>query len=190
MLIISDIHGCKKTLEALLKKCPDDELVFAGDLVDRGPDSSGVIQFAIDNKVPTVMGNHEHMLLDHFVNGLIYEDGLWVYNGGGFKVEVHHLEWIRNLPFRLTYGDLTVQHTAYEEGIRTFYYMPEVWYRGFPKRNREGFIVFGHTPSKEPIIENDFAMIDTGCAYYDRGYGILTALQYPQMRIFQQEYCD
>ena len=43
---ISDIHGCYKTLLALLDKIAfskADELYILGDYVDRGPDSKGVI---------------------------------------------------------------------------------------------------------------------------------------------------
>lgn len=40
--IISDVHGCYKTLLALIDKLPnkkDSKIVFVGDLVDRGANS-------------------------------------------------------------------------------------------------------------------------------------------------------
>ncbi len=83
MIIISDIHGCYKTLLKLLKQCPDEQLVFLGDLVDRGPDSASVVRFAMDNKIPTLMGNHEDLMLsDHGLSPIEYDNGLWAYNGG------------------------------------------------------------------------------------------------------------
>ena len=43
---IGDIHGCLKTLNALLDKIDfstEDTLIFLGDYIDRGPDSEGVL---------------------------------------------------------------------------------------------------------------------------------------------------
>lgn len=43
---IGDVHGCRSQLDALLSAvapAADDRLIFLGDLVDRGPDSKGVI---------------------------------------------------------------------------------------------------------------------------------------------------
>jgi serine/threonine protein phosphatase 1 len=45
-LAIGDIHGCRRALSTLLdavKPKKNDQLVFLGDYVDRGPDSPGVI---------------------------------------------------------------------------------------------------------------------------------------------------
>ena len=43
---IGDIHGCAKALRSLIEVIdpqPDDEIVFLGDYVDRGPDSRNTI---------------------------------------------------------------------------------------------------------------------------------------------------
>ena len=68
---IGDIHGESERLGELLEVLPlgaDDEIVFLGDYVDRGPDSHGVIEILLDleKKVPCtfLLGNHESMLLD------------------------------------------------------------------------------------------------------------------------------
>lgn len=66
-LVIGDVHGCIEELHELLKKVHytyEDELVFAGDLMDRGPDPVGTVrlvrQLQIANpKVVCVQGNHE-----------------------------------------------------------------------------------------------------------------------------------
>jgi len=70
--VISDIHGCKKTLKKLVKSLeltPDDALFFLGDYIDRGPNSSGVIDYILKLKsknynIFTLRGNHEQSVLD------------------------------------------------------------------------------------------------------------------------------
>ncbi len=64
--IIGDIHGCieeLKELHAKLKALGIDEIYHLGDLVDRGPDSPGVVRFCRQNDIKGVMGNHESSLL-------------------------------------------------------------------------------------------------------------------------------
>jgi serine/threonine protein phosphatase 1 len=94
LIAIGDLHGCAKTLDAMLAKLQprlDEHLVFIGDYVDRGPDSRGVLsrlieleQAAYDRKGPTctfLRGNHDQMMLDYLDTGgsnLV----LWRMNGG------------------------------------------------------------------------------------------------------------
>jgi serine/threonine protein phosphatase 1 len=75
---IGDIHGRRDLLDQLLFRIDADErtrspartqLIFLGDLVDRGPDSAGVVQRALELKqaggadVHLLMGNHEEVFL-------------------------------------------------------------------------------------------------------------------------------
>ncbi|MGB3587457.1 MAG: metallophosphoesterase, partial [Tunicatimonas sp.] len=48
--VITDIHGCAKTFEALLQRINfrrSDSLYLLGDYVDRGPDSKGVLDLVM-----------------------------------------------------------------------------------------------------------------------------------------------
>jgi serine/threonine protein phosphatase 1 len=74
---IGDVHGRLDLLQALLhdietdsstRPCDREYIVFLGDLVDRGPDSRGVIELLLQARarLPNpvfLMGNHEEMLL-------------------------------------------------------------------------------------------------------------------------------
>ena len=68
--VISDIHGCFEKFKTLLKSWDRDNeiLVILGDMVDRGPDSKGVIQEIMylqkQYEVIVVGGNHEDLFLD------------------------------------------------------------------------------------------------------------------------------
>ncbi len=71
LIAIGDIHGCLAALQALWQAIapePEDTIVVLGDLVDRGPDSKGVVESLIDYsqrlKVVAIRGNHEEMMLD------------------------------------------------------------------------------------------------------------------------------
>lgn len=70
ILAIGDVHGCLTALDTLLgyvHPAPDDQLIFLGDYVDRGPDSKGVLDRLIEmhrtGRVICLRGNHEVMML-------------------------------------------------------------------------------------------------------------------------------
>ena len=77
-VVIGDIHGCYQPLAKLLRKVlrlkkkiahKKFKLVFLGDLIDRGPNSSDVIYLIMrisksDIDVVNIVGNHEEVLLD------------------------------------------------------------------------------------------------------------------------------
>lgn len=65
-LLIGDVHGCLAELEQLLTTLgasSADDVVLVGDLVAKGPDSQGVIQFARERGLRAVLGNHDAHLL-------------------------------------------------------------------------------------------------------------------------------
>lgn len=68
-IVIGDVHGCFRELMFLLDKLKfnenQDQLIFAGDLVDRGPHSGEVVRWVRDMNARTnglttcVLGNHD-----------------------------------------------------------------------------------------------------------------------------------
>lgn len=76
---IGDIHGRRDLLVALANGIDRDDaarapaettIILLGDLVDRGPESAGVIEFAMhwtqQRRVRLIAGNHEEMFLESF----------------------------------------------------------------------------------------------------------------------------
>lgn len=69
-LIISDIHGCRRELDALLERMAydpvSDRLILLGDLVDKGPDSMETVERAMqlcrDHGAIVIQGNHDERL--------------------------------------------------------------------------------------------------------------------------------
>lgn len=68
-IVIGDPHGCLEELKELLELCkyrPSvDEVVIAGDLVDRGPYSRGVVEYARISGFKAVLGNHDEKAIRH-----------------------------------------------------------------------------------------------------------------------------
>lgn len=87
IFLVSDIHGCINTLIRLLNRAPKGaQLVFNGDLIDRGPNSRAVVELAMEYAIPTVCGNHEDLALAFYNRkahcARDYESGIWLHNGG------------------------------------------------------------------------------------------------------------
>ena len=74
---IGDIHGRADLFASLIAAIDADDaargtaqttVILLGDLIDRGPDSAGVIRLALEwqarRSLRIIMGNHEEMLLD------------------------------------------------------------------------------------------------------------------------------
>ena len=88
--VIGDVHGFNKTLRSLIEKIDlqeGDYVVLLGDLIDRGPNSYDVVQFAKNSEnMVCVKGNHEKMMIESFsLQGLEsprMDLATWLYNGG------------------------------------------------------------------------------------------------------------
>lgn len=67
LVFVGDIHGCKEELVALLDKVKfdprSDHLVTTGDMINKGPDSLGVVDMLRNMNASCVRGNHEDRVL-------------------------------------------------------------------------------------------------------------------------------
>lgn len=77
-LIIGDVHGCHKELSRLLKEVQadpeEDQILFVGDLINKGPSSRGVWELFREMKGVSILGNHELSLLE-LVQGKFHKHG-------------------------------------------------------------------------------------------------------------------
>jgi protein phosphatase len=220
--IIGDVHGCMPELAALLNALgyrPDGDgvrrhpagrtAVFLGDLVDRGPDTAGVLRTAMGmvaaGAALCVPGNHEAKLLralrgrdvkvshglaeslvqlaaepDEFTGQVItFLDGL-----------ISHLV--------LDSGRLVVSHAGLRQemhgrasaAVRAFALYGDTTGEtdefGLPVRypwaqdyRGKALVAYGHTPVPEAVWVNNTICLDTGCVFGGR----LTALRYPEREL-------
>jgi predicted phosphodiesterase len=101
LICISDVHGHLKELNCLLEKIelrPDDRLVFLGDLVDRGPDSLGVVRrvrelLAQYPESTALLGNHESSVRQWLVRPNKPGRPEWLVG-----VDPEEVNWLTELP--------------------------------------------------------------------------------------------
>jgi len=93
LIVIGDVHGCLAELNELIEKLclsQTDTLVFAGDLVHKGPDSCGVVRRVMGlrpcvRNLVVVRGNHEDSAIKHRGRadiGLELSNDEWQFLGG------------------------------------------------------------------------------------------------------------
>lgn len=218
-IVIGDVHGCYKTLMALIAKLPAGiPITFAGDLIDRGNQSREVVKFVIENGHDCVLGNHEDMMVEYAddPSPLKVSHSNFVHNGGlrtlqsyiGHEEEfLDHVEWMRKLPVYREYPEiknaegrhLVVSHSNVGN-VWKYRDKPEkavvfrqvtIWGRHNFEDNKEIYNVVGHTPQPDgPRIKSFYANVDTGAVFardYSETYGVLTAIQYPEMIVYSQD---
>ncbi|HEX7929161.1 MAG TPA: metallophosphoesterase family protein [bacterium] len=122
-IAIGDIHGCLASLRALVAKLPaDQELIFLGDYVDRGPDSAGVIrylrQLATERPCRFLMGNHERLMLD----AIDFDDAIrgWVQNGANPTLHSYGEDFAR-WPQSAQRGAFLAKDRAWVEGLALYH---------------------------------------------------------------------
>lgn len=208
----------KALLDKIPQEEKDKGIVVCGDLIDRGPRSREVVQYMIDNNIPCVKGNHEVMMYEDsniwMMNGgleCIRSYGPFVYykltNPDDIKVFEEHKEWMKQLPLYLEFPEikkvdrhLVISHSSinsvwkHKDKFDSDGRYAQVIMWGRPNTINdvpEIYNVFGHTPQENGAkIKVPFANIDTGCFYKEKGYGRLTALQFPELIIYEQENID
>ncbi|WP_207586471.1 YfcE family phosphodiesterase [Halomontanus rarus] len=141
--LVSDIHGNRVALEAVLEDMPDvDALACAGDVVGYNPWPADCVDAVRERSVPTVLGNHDAAVVDRTgfrFNGMAQ---------AGVRHAIEHLEdeqleWLESLPEeRLEFdGRVKLVHGHPENPDRYTY--PE----DFSPRllGDEDVLVLGHT---------------------------------------------
>ncbi|EFF93660.1 protein serine-threonine phosphatase [Streptomyces sp. e14] len=215
--IIGDIHGCSAELEALLGKLgyvdgvhPEGRTaVFVGDLVDRGPDSPGVLRrvmaMVTSGHALCVPGNHENKYGRHLkgravqpTHGLAETIEQMAGESEEFRQEVR--EFIDGLVshYVLDGGRLVVCHAGLPEKyhgrtsgrVRSHALYGETTGEtdefGLPVRypwaedyRGKAAVVYGHTPVPEATWLNNTICLDTGAVFG----GKLTALRWPEREL-------
>ena len=143
--VIPDVHGCLLTLRTLISELielrKDDTLIFLGDLIDRGPNSKGVIDFImklVEDGIKThvIKGNHEDYLAKVYrdelaKSGMRKMFGLksvsyreWMLYGGEetlqsfnavnvSEIPLKYIEWIESLDYYMKWKNFLIVHAGF-----------------------------------------------------------------------------
>ncbi len=215
-IVIGDVHGHYNGLMTLLEAIAPgsaDRVYFLGDLIDRGPQSSQVVEFVIANSYTCLLGNHEQLLLDSFANEKAQAHILqvWLYSGGHATVASYpesgipaeHLDWMRTLPTYLDLGDIWLVHAGVhpqmpilEQTVDQFCWIRDEFHSIQKPYFPDKLIVTGHTitftlPGVPPgkIAQGEgWLDIDTGA--YHRKSGWLTGLDVTNNLVYQVNVFD
>jgi len=213
LFAVGDIHGCVAELDVLLAGLPageDDELVFLGDYLDRGPASAEVVDrlcsLAATARRPPIFlrGNHEDMCLAFLGRGGRHGDA-FLANGGmqtaqsygvagpvtpsslDSAIPARHLAFLEATRRHHAHGSFLCVHAGIRPGVALADQQERdlFWIRSDFIAAPHGLgctVVFGHTPVHEVIVDLPYKIgIDTGCVYG----GYLTAIELPSGRLFQ-----
>ena len=86
--VVGDIHGfftkLKNQLDEIGFDYENDRLFAVGDLVDRGPECTSVLEWLNHDWFHSIRGNHEEMAIDFYNRGSLIEDN-WMHIGNGGK---------------------------------------------------------------------------------------------------------
>ena len=224
--VIGDVHGCRAELEALLAELgyaigrdaqgrpagahhDGRRAVFVGDLVDRGPDTPGVLRLVMGMVAAgdafCVPGNHEHKLVRalrgrnvQVTHGLAESVAQLAAETDEFRADAERFMDGLISHYVLDGGRLVVAHAGLTERyqgrasgrVREFClygqttgetdeYGLPVRYPWAQEYRGEAMVLYGHTPVPAPEWINNTLCLDTGCVFGGR----LTALRYPEREL-------
>jgi serine/threonine protein phosphatase 1 len=146
-IVISDIHGCAKELEQLLKKteAQPSEVIFLGDYVDSGPDSMEVLEMVIEwcrLGATALLGNHDELFLKWLDDKeIIYYygkiGGMATINSCLKKIGMDHIEYSQLL------YDVS-KEKAIRKIIQEHFQVQISFLRSLPLFKKEGEIIYVH----------------------------------------------
>ena len=215
--VIGDVHGCAAELEELLAELgyvdgvhPDGRTaVFVGDLVDRGPDTPGVLRrvmgMASSGAALVVCGNHEQKLVRalhgrkvNVAHGLAESLEQLGAESEEFRRQVHEFCDGLIAHYVLDGGKLVIAHAGLPERyhgrasgrVRSMALYGDTTGEtdeyGLPVRlpwardyRGSAMVLYGHTPTLEAEWVNNTMCLDTGAVFG----GKLTALRYPEREV-------
>ena len=167
--VVGDVHGCLSAFERLVDRIGLDEdtlAVVVGDLIRKGPNSHGVVEFVREHEnVLSVRGNNEAKVIrgDKEVPGLTGEDRAYV----------------ESLPHAISWEDALVVHGGVDprKGLGDHEsdefltmrsltpdgsYERPYWFEEYEDSPR---VFFGHTVLAMPYESPGAVGLDTGCVY-------------------------
>jgi len=204
--VIGDVHGCYHTLQNLIAKLPAGaDLIFVGDLCDKGLYTKEVIEFVKSNNYRCVLGNHDVHMRMHLKNALKGIESKWSthedykgyntvksYRNAPAALVDEHIAWLHTLPASIEIERYLITHGfalpfykkehSKKELIMRVNRLSNDLYNEYYDENYETFDIvniFGHDSFPQVQIGKNYYGIDTDVKRGNK----LTAIELGSMRI-------
>ncbi len=171
---IGDVHGWLERVDALIDRLPSNaHLIFLGDLIDRGPDSAGVISrvrgLCESGRASCILGNHEYALIRALgceSLGIVPQArpfSIWYRAYGGAATAAS---------YGIERADASALRAAMGDDLDWLARLP--WYLA-GQRGEQGFIAVHAGLGTEPV-QGQLAALDNPERYFHSDAGLPTAL--------------
>lgn len=193
-IVVGDIHGCRVEFEKLLDKVDfdplSDELYLVGDLINKGPDSLGVIHSALSAEATIIAGNHELHFLNAVREKTLKKHTSFLEMTKNWSSETIEwvCTWIETLPLYHENEDFLMLHAGLEpdfplemQNQKTLCTIRNLkngdpWHKAYKGTKP---IVYGHWALQGRHFTKNTFGLDSGCVYGRE----LSALIFPEKRL-------
>ena len=174
LYVVGDVHGHLATFRALLHRLnlgPEDRVVCLGDMIDRGPDSAGLVDLLRSHpQVICLKGNHEQMAVQSVqMDGTFEAWQPWMKRGGkstyasyivqaegdlwqAKQTMVDDFIWLDNLPTQIVLDHIRLVHAGYDprmpldmQGEKELLWIRKEWFQHEGAVDPARTVFFGHT---------------------------------------------
>ena len=146
------MHGCYQPLQRLLGVLPkNDHVVFCGDVINRGPQTTTTMQLAWSlvtaGKATWLRGNHEQALLQTLAGPALNSPNPW-------------LTRLQHLPTVFWGNGWVATHAGFDSNGHPDLTIREPFWEHYD--GSHGLVVVGHTPRPDVERHGRIVMVDTG----------------------------
>jgi serine/threonine protein phosphatase 1 len=174
VVAIGDVHGHLATFRALIHRLglsDEDRVVCLGDMIDRGPDSAGMIALVrSDPRIVCIKGNHEQLAIQSITpEGQVEVWQPWLQRGGKstwgsyivraegdlWQAKSNFFDdamWMDNLPTQIILDGIRLVHAGYDprmpldaQGEKELLWIRKRWFEHDQPVDATRTVVFGHS---------------------------------------------
>jgi serine/threonine protein phosphatase 1 len=207
--IIADVAGRFDELMLLVKKMPDEEFLFLGDLNDRGKQSKQVIEWVMKN-AKCLKSNHGDMFVYAYNRQMRtkypcanFYDSMDFYRNGGQNtiysygetikdVPEEHIKWLAELPWYHKTEDLFVSHAPWHsnktlEEACDYHSEDSLMWNRYYMKPRDQFQIHGHNANLY-WYGPDHGVPAFGVCIDNSYQKDLIGINWPTKQLYKQEY--
>ena len=186
-LLVGDVHACFEEFLELLDEASYDKnkhrLILLGDIINRGPHSLKMLEWARDQQVELIRGNHEEIFLQILKQKQQAHGRLEELKKAIGQDTEKWITYLESLPFYIEEPSFLAVHAGLEPGkhpkdtsphtlmnIRTHGPDERAWYEFY---QGEKLVIYGHWAKEGLKMRKNTIGLDSGCVYGNKLSGLL-----------------